>query len=321
VLARAKKTLGDAYDRLGQYREAYGSYAEMNRLEQSPTVVPMAWDNPKSGPRFWQTLTANAPTLPPAQRSDVVMLLGFARSGTTLLENVLDSHPDIEAFEEVPAWDAAFALLRPQWLGEGVARPNKSEQLRAAQVTYFREIEQRRKKTGASFVVDKNPLRGLHAAPLIKMIPDQKYIFCIRHPFDVVLSCFRQRFDPNPATENFRTLKGTSDYYDLAMSQWFEYFTLANPLVHYLRYDDLVTNFEATVRGALDFIGVPWNDAVRSFSDTSQKRTAETPSYAKIRQGLSIGVQTYWKDYRFLFDTPDTAPLHKWAKHFKYDTA
>jgi hypothetical protein len=165
------------------------------------------------------------------------------------------------------------------------------------------------------------PIRSADAPFLSKLFADKRYIFSIRHPFDVVLSAFKQRFKQNFAMEHFRRFDTSVRIYDFTMSQWFSVFSMDDPRVHYIRYDKLVTEFEPTVRGALDFLGVAWDDKVQDFAESAQKRSARTPSYLKVRQGLSIGVQSSWRNYDFLFTSKDAQPLHKWAKFFGYETA
>jgi hypothetical protein len=169
-------------------------------------------------------------------------------------------------------------------------------------------------------LVDKMPIRSADAAFITKLFPEWRYVFSIRHPYDVVLSCFKQRFTPNAAMENFRTIDGAARLYDLAMTEWFKQHRMDDPNVHYVRYDDLVTNFEPVTRATLDFLGVEWDDAVKDFSRSAEQRAAKTPSYQKVRQGLSIGVQTQWRNYRFAFESEATKPLAKWAEFFGYET-
>lgn len=68
------------------------------------------------------------------------------------------------------------------------------------------------------------------------------------------------------------------------------------------------------------FLGVPWDDSVRDFSSAAEKRAAKTPSYQKVRQGLGIGVQSQWRNYDFIFDSPVAKPLQKWIAFFGYDS-
>ena len=91
--------------------------------------------------------------------------------------------------------------------------------------------------------------------------------------------------------EHFRTFETAVKLYDFTMSQWFSVFGFDDPRVHYVRYDTLVTEFEPTVRAALDFLGAGWDDAVLGFATAAESRPTRTPSYHKVRQGLGIGVQ------------------------------
>lgn len=305
------QTLGSALDKLGQYKESHQAYVEMNRHDLSPDV------DPKRAIETAREFAAMAvPALPPA-RSDIVSMLGFARSGTTLLEVVLGAHPDIEAFEEPVALDVAMAQISSS-RRIGAASGDQLAFFEGARARYYAELDRLRRKPGARLLVDKYPMRGLQAKFNSRFLPGQKSIFCIRHPFDVVLSCFRQRFLASPGMESFREWKSGIAIYDFVMSQWFDTHSLDDPLVHYVRYDDLVTDFEPTVRNVLGFMGASWDDQVADFADAAQDKAAMTPSYQKIRRGLSVGVQTYWRNYRFLFDGPEAAPLGRWASHFGY---
>jgi hypothetical protein len=305
-----------AEEKLGLFSAACGDYLAMNQ-----SGIPDGVDPDDFYRRTDAKRQLKVPLLPADPRTDVVQMLGFARSGTTLLENVLGAHPDVETFEEIPALTAAIDVVELV-LRDRAERPaTLVDMYLNARAKYYEEIDIRRQKVGAKVLVDKMPLRGSEAGFLSKLFPEWRYIFAIRHPFDVVLSCFKQRFAPNPAMENFRTIAGVARAYDLTMSEWFAFHTLDEPAVHYVRYDDLVTDFETVMTGTLDFLGLGWEESVRDFAQAAQTRASRTPSYQKVRQGLGIGVQTYWRDYKFVFDTPAAAPLFKWAEFFGYPTA
>ena len=192
--------------------------------------------------------------------------------------------------------------------------------LDALRSRYYDEEMRRKRKAGADIFIDKLPMRSAEAKFMAKVFPDKRYIFSIRHPFDVVLSCFKQHFKPNIAMEHFRTFETAVKLYDFTMEQWFSVFGMDDPRVRYLRYDTLVTEFEPSVRGVLEFLGLGWDDAVRNFAEAADTRSARTPSYQKVRQGLTIGVQTQWRHYDFLFQSPQAQPLYKWAHFFGYET-
>ena len=236
-----------------------------------------------------------------------------------MLENVLAAHPAIETFEETSALVVAIDRIERVLLAK---RPLEAaeETFRAARARYYEELAALRRKPDASVLVDKMPIRTTDTSLITRLFPEWRYVFSIRHPFDVVLSCFKQRFTPNPAMENFRSIEGSVRLYDFAMTEWFKQHTMDDTNVHYVRYDELVTDFERVTAGTLSFLGVPWNDDVRDFAKAAEGRAVKTPSYQKVRQGLTIGVQTAWRNYDFLFQAPVAKPLHKWAEFFGYPT-
>jgi tetratricopeptide (TPR) repeat protein len=304
----------EAEDKLGHYRKAYDAYVALNAAEKDASIDPE---------HFYKGVVIrskiNVPPLPPDAHPEVVQMLGFPRSGTTLLENALNAHPDVETFEEMHAFTIAVDRIEQVLQGKiPVELPEAT--FIAARARYYDEVLSMRRKDNPHVLIDKLPIRSAEAAFIGKLFPEWRYIFSIRHPFDVVLSCFKQRFAPNPAMENFRTIEQTVRLYDFTMNEWFAHHTMDDPKVHYVRYDELVTDFETVMSSALQFLGLEWNDEVRDFARAAEKRAVKTPSYQKVRQGLSIGVQTAWKNYDFVFKSAAAKPLHKWAEFLGYPT-
>lgn len=301
-----------AQEKLGHYREAYEAYRLLQEGERAKDIDP---EDFVRGIRVRAKL--NVPALPPDGFPVVTQMLGFPRSGTTLLENVLAAHPQIETFEEIPDLNTAIARIERVVLGKVPPEPVETT-FSAARARYFEELDYYRRKPEATVLVDKMPIRSADAALITRLFPEWRYIFSIRHPFDVVLSCFKQRFTPNPAMENFRSIDSAIRLYDIVMTEWFKYHTLDDANVCYVRYDELVTDFDHVSKRVLDFLGVDWNESIRDFSSSAHNRAAKTPSYQKVRQGLSIGVQTQWKNYRFAFQGESGKLLEKWAEFFGY---
>jgi hypothetical protein len=315
VLDRVRSLAGtlsaEAYEMLGDYQRAFALYGERNRPRS---------DRDRFGLDELPRLTLDAaarsvPELPPDPHGSYFVMTGFPRSGTTLLENALAAHPLIETFEEIPSRESVEKFLRRP----GVEGTSGQSLYLTARERYYDEIERRRHKTTARIFLDKMPMRSIEAGFMSKLFPDKRYIFSIRHPYDVVLSCFKQDFGRNIAMEHFRTLDDAARLYDFTMTQWFGVFGLGDPRVHYLRYEDLVTSFEPSMRGVLSFLGVDWDADVVDFADAAERRAARTPSYQKVRQGLSIGVQSSWQHYRFAFQSEAATALKKWVEMFGYD--
>lgn len=304
----------EAHEGLGQYRDAYKWYRLMNKQGIQPGL-----DKRDFAVATERLSRISYPTLSEDKRTDTVTMTGFPRSGTTLLEHALAAHPSVETFEEVPSV-TSMGLAINRAVDAGVTgESERREAFERARSRYYVELDRRRSKPGASVLIDKLPLRSAWIEILEHIFPKQRYIFSIRHPYDVVLSCFKQYFSPNIAMENFRTLEDSCDLYDLVMSRWFGVFPGESDRVLYVRYEELVTNFEEQVKRTLAFLGLPWSDDVLHFADLSESRRVATPSYAKVRAGLGLGVQTSWRNYRFAFDNSHGAKLHKWIDRFGYE--
>lgn len=300
-----------AEERQGNYKAAYAAYVALNAAERDSSIDPKA---------FVAEVDRHArlaiPPLPADNHPAVVQMLGFPRSGTTLLENALAAHPAIETFEETDALNAACVPL------DDPKRQNEPAAARFAEARqrYFSELAHLSRKPDATVRIDKMPIRSAEAGFMSRLFPEWRYIFSIRHPFDVALSCFRQRFAPNQAMENFRSFEGTVRLYDLAMTAWFDQHGMDDAGVVYVRYDELVTEFDRVVGEVLRFVGLDWDDAVRDFAASAERRSTKTPSYQKVRQGLKLGVQSSWRNYGFLFESAVAKPLHRWAEFFGYPT-
>jgi tetratricopeptide (TPR) repeat protein len=303
-----------ALEATGDYRKAFEIYQTLNNAERSSAIDPQSY---YAGVRFGARL--DIPALPPDPRPPVVQMLGFPRAGTTLLETVIGAHPLVEAFEEIPSLSAATAYLQ-QVAETGDNVGTSAETFSEARARYYAQLLARRRKNEAKVLLDKMPLRSAEAALCGRLFPEWRYIFSIRHPYDVVLSCFKQRFVPNAAMENFRSIDAAVRLYDFTMTEWFGVRKLDDPDVHYIRYEDLVTDFRRVVGETLNFLGLSWDDGVLDFARHADSRPPRTPSYRLLRKGLTPQPRTQWKNYRFAFSAEARASLDKWSAFFGYPT-
>ena len=308
----------EAAEALGKYVEAYRYYARMNeeRRFARPGVIQPNVNPQRYLERVVKSDRLLDDALPEDPNRSYFGMVGFPRSGTTLLENALSAHPDIETLEEVPS-----SLTAVGYLESNDRRPTPQATGLAARDVYYKSIEVHRSKREASIVIDKMPLDSANAPLQVKLFPGRRYIFSIRDPRDVVLSCFKTNFLPNDAMEHFRTFAGACKLYDFALSRWFSRFKLEDERVCYVRYEKLVTDFDSELRRVLDFLGARWDPAVRTFAETAQNRHTTTPSYEKVRKGLTLGVQSSWRNYRHVFDSDEAKPVTKWIEFFGYEAA
>lgn len=247
------------------------------------------------------TAALPGPAAPPAAQADAgpAFLLGFPRSGTTLLGQILDSHPGAVTLDEAPTLQAMVRAAErlPGGYPGGLARLSAAQrdQLRAA---YEAAV---RKQIGAAkgrIVVDKQPLATVHIGLIHQVFPRAPIVFAQRHPYDVVLSCFMQALKSHYAPGGFVTLARTARLYRAVMTLWQR--AAALPLaLRMLRYEDLVDDFDGQVGGLLEHLGLSWDDRVRGFARHAQARGGgtATPSYSQVTRPLYRSAKYRWQAY------------------------
>jgi Flp pilus assembly protein TadD len=326
-LAMAQGLLGDVLDAQDRVAEAFTAYAACNmglwRTYAKPYgVAPSALDFARAmigrldeaPPEAWRA--TGEP--PPHQVQGHVFLLGFPRSGTTLLEQVLASHPRVEALEERETLiDALRAFLsQPDDLDRlAVADEAELGRLRAA---YWARVREEGAQIENKVFVDKHPLNTLKLPLIAKLFPDARILFARRDPRDVVLSCYRRRFAMSGSAYQLLTLPGAAGYYDAAMQIAERLEPVLGPRTHVVRHESLISDFDDTVGAVCDFLGLAWTDALRGFSERIQERGVATPSGAQLAGGLSAEGVGQWRRYRQQM-APALPRLAPWVERFGYD--
>ena len=259
----AEGHLGEAYDKLMRYDDAFAAFARANDLQLAQHAAANAMDQGPMAPKTVARLTAFVAATdlatwrqaPPLNEAAPVFLIGFPRSGTTLLDQILASHPQITTLEErdtlVPLAEALFASGNDfeRWPTLAV---DDIEQLRAG---YWERVAAGlRGAPMKSVFVDKQPLNAILLPLIYRLFPSAKILLAIRDPRDVLLSCFQQRFGMNAAMFQLLKLDTAVAYYDDVMKlvrASREKFPLR---VHESKYEALIDAFESTVRELLDFL-------------------------------------------------------------------
>jgi tetratricopeptide (TPR) repeat protein len=302
--------LGDALDGLGRVDEAFAAWSESKRIAlelyattQVAIVARRNLERLAALKPFVETLSPfplgtdpASPAGPGAPRRHV-FLVGFPRSGTTLLELVLDSHPDVVTLEERP-------LLEPAE-NEFLVSPSSFQRLLDAgddlldpfRELYWRQVADRGLPVAGKVFVDKLPLGSLLIPLIARLFPGARILFAERDPRDVVLSCFRRGFKLNPSMHQFVSLEGAARFYDAVMSLADRYRRLASDRVHPVRYETLVTDFEGQVRAICAFAGLEWNEGLNDFARTARARPIRTPSAPQVRKGLYTSGAGQWRRY------------------------
>lgn len=314
--------MSKAADALGESEAAFEAAEAMNRASIDRVVRPETreeWDRTAADYRAEQhrlaeTITpewsAGIPLLADRPPNRVSFLLGFPRSGTTLLDTFLLGHPKIEVLEEKQLIGAARQVI-----GRIEDLPNIAVELvRRARDTYFEELARYVDPSFEGLVLDKFPL-DLAAVPLIQaMFPGTPILFAQRHPCDVVLSGFMQPF----GLVNFSDISDAANYYDALMRIWTAARETMELNVHTIVYEDLVRDPEAVLRPVVRFLGLEWDERILDHQRTAKERgTIVTPSYDQVTQPVTTRAVGRWKRYRRQLD-PVLPTLLPWAERLGY---
>ena len=319
--SRRAHLLGQLLEGAARHDEAFAAFARMNELNR---------DNPSQpelrGANYRTIIRNQFDTLTPDwmgswreegsadQRPSPVFLVGFPRSGTTLLDTMLMGHPQIEVLEEEPALREASKLFL-----EFASLPSASdEQIRAARDSYFRNAKSLTPLKPGNLLIDKNPLT-MNSLPFVRrLFPDAKIILALRHPCDVVLSCFITNFRPNDGMASYLRLDTAAELYALS----FNYFHRAQEMLrlpmHEVVYERVVANREPELRSLLEFLGLDWHDQVLEHEATARGRgRIKTASYSQVVEPIYTRASGRWWNYRRHLE-PILPLLEPWVKKFGY---
>jgi tetratricopeptide (TPR) repeat protein len=332
VRVGAAYELGGIFDRQGRYDEAMSAFLTAKAMLQ-PHAQRSIIELKVMRARI-DYLTANAPTdllkqwfnssgqFPPPQ--GLALLGGHPRSGTTLLEQVLDSHPGIVSAEETEIFynDAYAPLLRDQpddaGMFTGLAAATAG-QLQQSRQNYFRSMElSLGQPIGGRLLIDKNPSYTFLIPALIRIFPEIKLLIALRDPRDVVMSCFMQNLPLNQTGTAFLSLECTITEYGSLMRTWQTVAArTANPFLE-VRYEDMVENLESVARQTLDFLGVNWDARVLGFDEHARNKTVRSPTYADVTQPVYKRAVGRWRHYQKYLE-PHLKNLEPFVKAFGYE--
>lgn len=228
----------------------------------------------------------------PGERPPPAFIVGFPRSGTTLLDTFLMGHPSVSVLEEEPMLEAAKAVV-----GDLALLPTfDKSKITLARAAYFTDLDRRIDPSFQGLVVDKMPFNMLGAALIHRMFPDAKIIFAQRHPCDVVLSGFMQSFRLNDGMASFLNLTDAADLYDSSMCLWSASRALLPLDVEDLVYERLVEHPEDVLRKLIAFLDLEWHDELLDHQATARRRgTIITPSYDQVTQPISRTAVGRWR--------------------------
>lgn len=311
--ADAALELGQIYDQMGDATRAYPLIAKGKRQKALALSTPESEQESRAyldrvvrirqmaTPALAAVLNAQSDqeTQDAATTRVPAFLIGFPRSGTTLMEQILDSHPGIQAMEEKPAASHMVGRALEMLDRHGIALSDLQEdQLEEFRQIYFADVAKYMHLQPGTLLIDKMPLNITMVPVIARIFPTAKFIVALRHPCDVALSCLMQSFAANASMAHFFSIKSTANFYAQVMGAWLQYAQQLPLQFHTIRYEDLIEDVPSQSRALLDFLGLPWDDAVLEHTARARQRGAiNTPSYHQVVQPIYQRSKYRWKRY------------------------
>jgi len=290
-------SMGKAMENIGQYDKSFGAYAEGNRLhfQSHPideTEIERALEKTCSffSADLFKECAALANTLPPVRDERVpIFIVGMLRSGTTLIEQILASHPAVFGAGELPTLKAVLSLR------DATNSANGEEALLAMRKLGQEYLEQVwRLAPNARYITDKLPGNYFHLGLIHLMLPNAKIIHSMRDPVDTCFSCYALRFTHgHEYTYDLGALGRQYMRYRKLMAHWHS--VLPPGRILDVRYEDIVADPEHQARRLLDYLGLPWDPSCLKFHE--HKRAVHTASVIQVRRPIYTSSVARWKHF------------------------
>jgi len=315
ILSRVYLELGVCLDKMHRYQDAFNAFEKSHSI-QCDTEQALSIDKNSAFSRIdeikqgfneaWfvdRTKSFQTDDLPTP-----IFLLGFLRSGTTLAEQVLASHPKVFTSDESDILAETINQLN-RIIEPGETELEKMKRASEDDINelrgYFwqRVKEEQGEQVLNKTYVEKNALNSISLGFINILFPEAKIIFCLRDPRDVCLSCYMQSFSLSEQTAPLLSWEGTSQYYEKVMDLWM---TLKGQLtVDYfeLYYEEVVSDFETTFRQLFAFINVEWNPDVEYFYQQTKHKYIATPSFSDVTKPVYQSSKARWKNYSINFES------------------
>lgn len=319
--------LGRLYDQIQAHDLAFEHLSRANQLAEK-TIDKAKYNNDYFkeieclSNQFSDAWVKSWTSHPAENTGAPVFLVGFHRSGTTLLGQILDSHPLIETvIEEPTVMEMGKAAISnfPDGYPSGLSTMTMHEIKRLRKI-YFDKLSEYVPFSSSKIIIDQMPLDIIRCGLIYRIFPNAKFIITLRHPYDVCLSCFMQNFNMNSATVNMTSLKDIAVLYSKVMDLWGKYIELLPIQYHIIKYESVIADFEGEIQGLLDFLQVSWDDSILDFNLYAKKKGyISTPSYRQVTHKVYKNAMYRWTYYREHL-APIFEILKPYVEYFEYES-
>ena len=290
-------SLGKAFEDRKDYDQAFEHYALANQLHRDTIAYDPVQTSVAHG-RMRETFSSEFF----AERGeawgcadpDPIFIVGLPRSGSTLLEQILASHSQVDGTSELPDISMIAQSLTQPRTGQVFPQclvDHSAESLKALGERYLQQT--RGHRAGAPFFTDKMPNNFAYVGFIKTILPNAKIIDARRHPMDSCFGCFKQHFAKGQTfTYDLFELGEFYLEYEQLMTHWDD--VLPGEVLR-VQYEEVVDDLEVQVRRILEFCGLPFEDQCVNFHET--KRAVRTASSEQVRQPIYKGSVQTWKRF------------------------
>ena len=292
--------LGKALEDAKEFEDSFRHYAQGNALRKED----LAYDENDLSFRLDRTKAVLTPALfaekggQGCEAPDPIFIVGLPRAGSTLLEQILSSHSQVEGTMELPDIIAIAQRLggkvrvRDESRYPEILNELSPAQLRELGAEYIERTRVQR-KTGKPYFIDKMPNNFMHVGLIHLILPRAKIIDARRHPMACCFSGFKQHFAKG---QGFTYgLERIGRYYRDYVLLMKHFDALAPGVVHRVIYEEMVADPESGIRALLDYCGLPFEDACLNFHET--ERAVRTASSEQVRQPIYTSGVDQWRNY------------------------
>jgi len=300
-------------EKLGRFPEVFpallqakqpliGEYQGM--LEQSTRALHRLRDDvsrlTRDQVRAWRERPPNKP---------LCLMTGFPRSGTTLLEVILDSHEGVITSSEAPIF--SDFVLTPECNEQDGSFPASFDapKAKALAARYWNYQEGNLGEPGGRLLVDKNPALTPILHHFINVFGGSRLLFCLREPKDVMLSCYQQELPIGRVSVQFLEWRTCWEFYQITMEIWLRIRELLDGDFQEVRYEDLVRDYPGTMRGVLDHLGLEWSERIPGYLERKEETQVFSPTYADVRVPIHGAAVQRWTHHESHFGGEDEVPM------------
>ena len=307
--------LGKAWDDIGQYDRAFAAYDEGNRIQHA--ILPC--DEQRADelidsiistftPEFFASRLEQRPA--PSKTKTPIFIVGMPRSGTTLLEQILSTHPSVFGAGELTTLNEVISEITKasseKLFTENLSNLSKTN-LQKIGKDYLRKVWTLSPKS--AYITDKMPANYFYLGLIYLALPNAKIIHAMRDPMDSCFSCFSRLFnDTMEFAYDQETLGRYYQRYMRLMKHWHE--VLPKGTILDLPYEDMIADTENQSKRVLEFVNLPWDSDCLEFYKND--RLVKTASVAQVRKPIYKTSVARWKHF-----ARHLKPLYELVKEFR----